>query len=261
MTPRELARVCDKILEAKKFRDYPGARNGLQVSHNKLVKKVGWAVDADIESIRKAGKERVDFLIVHHGLFWGNSTLDRKIRAKRVQEAKRLGVAIYSSHLPLDAHPELGNSIGLLRALGLEGWKRKRFGKAMGKEIGYRVEGGRWKLRDLVNRVALLRSGHAGRVGSFAGLASAALQGGGVRVIAAGPAVCRKIGIVTGGFGDLDQAVKAGLDTLITGEADYPTEVKARELGINLIIGGHRETEDFGVAKMSEKIQGLKKDQ
>jgi putative NIF3 family GTP cyclohydrolase 1 type 2 len=52
---------------------------------------------------------------------------------------------------------------------------------------------------------------------------------------------------VTGGFGDLDQAVKAGLDTLIMGEADYPTEVKAKELGINMILGGHRETEIFGV--------------
>jgi putative NIF3 family GTP cyclohydrolase 1 type 2 len=59
--------------------------------------------------------------------------------------------------------------------------------------------------------------------------------------------MCRKIGIVTGGFGDLDQVVKARLDTLITGEADYPTEVKAKELGINLILGGHRETEVFGV--------------
>ena len=109
MRPGELAKECDRMLEAKKFRDYPGAKNGLQVTHNKLVKKVGWAVDADIESIRKAGKERVDFLIVHHGIFWGNSALDRKIRAKRIREAKRLGVAIYSSHLPLDAHPELGN--------------------------------------------------------------------------------------------------------------------------------------------------------
>jgi putative NIF3 family GTP cyclohydrolase 1 type 2 len=59
---------------------------------------------------------------------------------------------------------------------------------------------------------------------------------------------------VTGGFGDLDQVVKAGLDTLITGEVDYPTEVKARELGINLILGGHRETEVFGVRDLSKKI-------
>ena len=76
-------------------------------------------MDADLESIRQAGKEKVDFLIVHHGLFWGSSALDRKIRAKRIRMAKKLGVAIYSSHLPLDAHPEFGNSIGLLRALGL----------------------------------------------------------------------------------------------------------------------------------------------
>ena len=250
MTLRELAKECDRILEAKKFRDYPGARNGLQVTHNKAVKKVGWAVDADIDSIRKAGKEKVDFLIVHHGLFWGSSALDRKIRAKRILLAKKLGVAIYSSHLPLDAHPELGNSIGLLRALGLGESKRKPFGVAMGRAIGWKVEGGRWKLRDLVKKVALLRSNQTERVGSFAGLASR------VKVIEGGPKICRKIGIVTGGFGDLDQVVKAGLDTLITGEVDYPTEVKAKELGINLILGGHRETEVFGVRALDAYVSG-----
>jgi len=236
---KEIAKKCDLILEAKKFRDYPGARNGLQVSHNKPVKKVGWAVDADLESIRKAGKEKVDFLIVHHGLFWGSSALDRKIRAKRIREAKRLGVAIYSSHLPLDVHPELGNSIGLLKALGLSDSKRKPFGVAMGRAIGWKVEGGRWKLSDLVNRMSRVSGRKAVLLGR-------------------GPKICRRIGIVTGGFGDLDQAVKAGLDTLITGEADYPTEVKARELRINLILGGHRETEVFGVRKLAHCFRNLK---
>jgi dinuclear metal center YbgI/SA1388 family protein len=236
MKAKELAKECDRILESKKFRDYPGARNGLQVSHNNPVKKVGWAVDADIESIRKAGKEKVGFLIVHHGLFWGSSALDRKIRAKRIREAMRLGLAIYSSHLPLDAHPELGNSIGLLRALGLEKWKRKRFGRAMGREIGYRVEGVRLRLRDLVNRMSRVTGRKA-------------------VVLGHGPKICRKIGIVTGGFGDLDQVMKAGLDTLITGEADYPTEVKAKELGINLILGGHRETEVSGVGELMKLLK------
>ena len=232
MKAKELAKECDRVLETKKFRDYPGAKNGLQVTHSGTIKKIGWAVDADIESIRKAGKEKVDFLIVHHGLFWGNSALDRKIRAKRIREAKRLGMAIYSSHLPLDAHPELGNSIGLLRALGLGDLERKPFGVAMGRAIGWKVEGVRWKVRDLVNRL--------GRA-----------TGRKAVVLGFGPKVCRKIGIVTGGFGDLDQVVRAGLDTLITGEVDYPTEVKAKELGINLILGGHRETEKYGAREMT----------
>jgi dinuclear metal center YbgI/SA1388 family protein len=232
MKAKQLAKECDRILETKRFRDYPGAKNGLQVSHNRIGEKIGWAVDADMESIRKAGKEKVDFLVVHHGLFWGSSPLDRKIRAKRIREAKRLGVAIYSSHLPLDAHPELGNSIGLLRALGLGGSKRKPFGVAMGRAIGWKVQGGRLRLRDLANRLSRATGRKA-------------------VVLGCGPKVCRKIGIVTGGFGDLDQVVRAGLDTLITGEADYPTEVKAKELGINLILGGHRETEVFGVVEMN----------
>ena len=253
--PANLARECDHILKTKKFRDYPGARNGLQVTHGRQVKKIGWAVDADLESIRKAGKEKVDFLIVHHGLFWGSSALDWKIRAKRILEAKRLGVAIYSSHLPLDAHPELGNSIGLLRALRLEKWKRKAFGKAIGREIGYKVQGGRIRLWKLVKRLALLRFGHAERVGSFEGLKN--MKGlkvrmyESVKVVGSGPVICRRIGIVTGGFGDLEQVVKAGIDTLITGEVDYPTEVKAKELGINLILGGHWETEIFGVRALA----------
>jgi len=238
MKAKELAKECDRILEAKKFRDYPGANNGLQVSHNQIVKKIGWAVDADVESIRKAGKEKVDFLIVHHGLCWGSSVLDRKIRAKRIRLAKRLGVAIYSSHLPLDAHPQLGNSIGLLRALGLEDSKRKPFGVAMGRAIGWKLEGCRLKLRDLVNRLSRATGRKAAVLGH-------------------GPKVCRRIGIVTGGFGDLDQVVKAQLDTLITGEADYPTEVKARELGINLILSGHRETEIFGVTDLREKLSKI----
>jgi len=257
MNEKVLAKECDRILETKKFRDYPGAKNGLQVSHGRTVKKVGWAVDADLESIRKAGKEKVDLLIVHHGLFWGSSALDRKIRAKRIRLAKRLGVAIYSSHLPLDAHPELGNSIGLLRALGLGDSKRKPFGVAMGRAIGWKVEGGRWKRRDLVKRLALLRcEPRPSRGSSFAGLASSFERLlNQVKVVAAGPVICRRIGIVTGGFGDLDQVVRAGLDTLITGEADYPTEVKAKELGINLILGGHRETEVFGVRELAARIR------
>jgi dinuclear metal center YbgI/SA1388 family protein len=257
--PADIARECDHILKAKKFRDYPGAQNGLQVTHDRPVKKIGWAVDADLESIRKAGREKVDFLVVHHGLFWGSSALDRKIRAKRIREAKRLGVAIYSSHLPLDAHPELGNSIGLLRALGVEKWERKRFGRAMGREIGYLVKGSRIRRSELARRLALLRSGHPSRVGSFEGLKN--IKGvkvsmyKSVKVLGGGSAICRRIGIVTGGFGDLDQVVKAGLDTLITGEADYPTEVKARELGVNLVLGGHRETEVFGVRNLAARMR------
>ena len=244
--PFSLARECDHILKTKKFRDYPGAKNGLQVTHGRQVKKIGWAVDADMESIRKAGKERVDFLIVHHGIFWGSSALDRKMRAGRIRLAKRLGVAIYSSHLPLDAHPELGNSIGLLRALGLGDARRKPFGVAMGRAIGWKVEGVKIRISDLGFRIRDLRSNEDKKVRRW----------NGVKVIEAGPKVCRRIGIVTGGFGDLDQVVKAGLDTLITGEADYPTEVKAKELGINLILGGHRETEVFGAMEIARIFRG-----
>ena len=63
MRPRVLAKICDRILQTRKFKDYPGARNGLQVMHNRPVKKIGWAVDADLASIRRAGREKVDFVL------------------------------------------------------------------------------------------------------------------------------------------------------------------------------------------------------
>jgi putative NIF3 family GTP cyclohydrolase 1 type 2 len=131
-----------------------------------------------------------------------------------------------------------GNTINLLRAVGLEKWKRKRFGRAMGREIGYRVQGGRLRMRDLANRMSRVTGRKA-------------------VVLGRGSRICRRIGIVTGGFGDLDQVVKDRLDTLITGEVDYPTEVKAKELGINLILGGHRETEVFGVKELAERFRIL----
>ena len=210
------------------------------------MKKIGWAVDADLASIRRAGKAGVNFLVVHHGIFWGDSALDRKIRARRVREAKRLGVAIYSSHLPLDAHPEIGNSMGLVRALGLDRGNWNLFGMAMGRTIGWKVESGKWKRSQLVRRCEGLKGEKVRRWE-------------GVKVVEAGPAVCRTIAIVTGGFGDLDQVAKAGLDTFVTGEVDYPTEVKARELGINLILGGHYETETFGVELLARRLKNFLK--
>ena len=152
----------------------------MQVSHARPVGKIGWAVDADLESIRRAGREQVDFLVVHHGIYWGSSELDRKIRARRIREARRLGVAIYSSHLPLDAHPEIGNSIGLIRALGLTKAKRRPFGKAMGRTIGWKVQGGKWKRSELVRRCE--------------GLQSAKVEKSeGVKVIEGGPKVCHRV--------------------------------------------------------------------
>jgi putative NIF3 family GTP cyclohydrolase 1 type 2 len=129
--------------------------------------------------------------------------------------------------------------------LGLGKWKRKKFGKAMGSEIGYKVEGVKIRISDLGFRIRDLRRIEGEKVRRWEG----------VKVIEGGPKICRRIGVVTGGFGDLDQVVQAGLDTLITGEADYPTEVKAKELGINLILGGHRETEVFGVRVLGKALK------
>jgi len=170
---------------------------------------------------------------VHHGLFWS----PRHPWTKRNYELLRLlmenDLAIYSVHLPLDAHPKLGNNALLCRALGLTG--AKPFFPFKDREIGLRVQ-------KQITRDALARRLHTA-------------TGAEPTIIPGGPKICRRIGIVTGGAGsELKAAAKAGLDTFITGEGPHWTFGQAEELGINVLYGGHYATETFGVKALAEHL-------
>ena len=116
----ELVQYCDHRLEAATIPDFSGAVNGLQVDHQGAVHKIGAAVDAGIATFQQAATAGVDFLVVHHGLFWSPM---QPICGKHYSKLKLLfdhNIALYSSHLPLDRHPELGNNSILAGELGLE---------------------------------------------------------------------------------------------------------------------------------------------
>src|ERR1700722_5803180 len=114
---------CDKILRTRETGDYDGAANGLQVENSGAVKKVAAAVDASLATIKLAIAAQTDLLIVHHGLFWS----PRQPWTGKNYELVRLlvenNLAVYSSHLPLDAHPRLGNNAQLAAAPGLKALK------------------------------------------------------------------------------------------------------------------------------------------
>ena len=231
----QIVRHCDTLLRTRDIKDYDGAVNGLQVENRGAVTRIAAAVDATPATVRKAIAAGADLMIVHHGLFWGS----RQPWTGRHYELFRLlldnDLAIYSSHLPLDAHPTLGNNIRLSSALGLS--KLKPFFVSHETTLGFQA----------VTRIA--RDELALRVSKAVG--------GRVEVIPGGPKVCRRIGVVTGGAGgELARAAKEGVDTFITGEGPHWTFALAEELGVNVFYAGHYATETFGVKALAAHLAG-----
>jgi dinuclear metal center YbgI/SA1388 family protein len=228
-----LAAYCDGILDTASIEDYPGAVNGLQVANRGAVTKIAAAVDGSLATVRKAIAAKADLLVVHHGLFWSPA---HPWTGKRYELLRLLldnDLAVYSSHLPLDVHPKLGNNAQLCAALGLK--KLKPFFFEKGNHLGFKAVAN----LDLARLTARL-----GRA-----------VGGKTTVLACGPQVCRSIGVVTGGAGsELKKAAKEGVDTFITGEGPHWTFPLAEELGVNVIYGGHYATETFGVKALSAHL-------
>lgn len=233
-TPADVARHLDEFLSVADVPDYPHALNGLQVEGTSAVRRVAAAVDASEASIEAAVAADCQLLLVHHGLFWDGN---RPVTGRRYRRLRRLiesDVALYSAHLPLDVHDEVGNNAVLAGKLGLtlEG----RFGRYEGLEVGLhgRLDAERGELK------ARLES----------------LLGGPVQLIAGGPERIRRLGVLTGGGGSMiGAAAAAGLDALVTGEGSHHTYFDAVEGGINVFYGGHYATETWGVRALADHLE------
>ncbi len=224
---------CDKILRTKEIGDYDGAVNGLQAGNSGAVTRIAAAVDASLATVKLAVTAKADLLIVHHGLFWGPSHpwTGKKYELLRLLVENNL--AVYSSHLPLDAHPRLGNNAQLCAALGLK--NLRPFFVTHGQTIGFQ------------SRTKISRAELAARLSRATGAKP--------RIIPGGPGICRRIGVVTGGAGeDLKLAAAEGVDTFITGEGPHWTCALAEELGLNVLYGGHYATETFGVKALASHL-------
>jgi dinuclear metal center YbgI/SA1388 family protein len=235
MKLESIVQYMDEYLSVAEHPDYPGALNGLQVGGPEDVEKVVVCVDASEASITEAGRRGADLMIVHHGLFWGGLRPLTGRHLRRVRALIENGVALYSCHLPLDGHPEVGNSALLARALGLE--LDGRFAAYQGAEVGWH--------------------GRPEAPLDLAGLASGveAAVGGPVHVVAGGPERIDRVGVVTGGGASfLEEAARMGLDALVTGEGSHHTHFDAMELGVHLLLGGHYATETFGVRALGEHL-------
>jgi len=217
--------------QVSEFPDYPHALNGLQVDGPEEVDRLAVAVDASEVTIRKALEVGAQLLIVHHGLFWDGFGPISGPRFRKVRALIQGKMALYSLHLPLDSHPELGNCVGLTRSLGLE--PTGTFAAFKGKDIGV------WATADLDRGTLWTRLEKSVE--------------GKVRLIRGGPEAIDRVGVVTGsGAGALSEASALGLDALVTGEAAHQNFHEAMELGINLYLAGHYATETFGVKALAD---------
>jgi dinuclear metal center YbgI/SA1388 family protein len=171
--------------------------------------------------------------MVHHGLFWDGLRPLTGRRHRKLARLIRADLALYSVHLPLDSHAEIGNCILLLRALGLQAGGR--FGPFQGTELGW------WGVSDVARDELVERTRVA--------------LGGAVRVLPYGPERTERVGVVTGSGGSLvEAAARQGLDTLVTGEGAHHVAIDAQELGVNVIYGGHYATETFGIRALGEHL-------
>lgn len=235
-----LVEYMDGLLGTPGHPDYRNALNGLQVDARTgreaeaRVRSIGAAVDTSEAVIESAVEAGVDLLVVHHGLFWDGL---RPLTGRRFRRVARLienGIALYSSHLPLDAHPEVGNCVLLARALELD--IEGRFGEYEGRPLGFWGTPREWEPEALERRL-----GEA--------------VGGPVRVLRGGPRSLSRVAVVTGGGGSfIEEAARQGMDALVTGEGSHHTFVDAHELGVHVFYGGHYATETFGVKALAAHV-------
>jgi dinuclear metal center YbgI/SA1388 family protein len=233
LTSPAFAKYCDTLLRTGDIADYDGAVNGLQVENRRGISRIAAAVDASVATVRKAIDERADLLLVHHGLFWSK----RQPWIGKNYELMRLlfdnDLAIYSSHLPLDVHPRLGNNAQLCAALGLRNFKP--FFRMKEQLLG------------LQSTASVSRDELARRLAN--------LTREEVKILPGGPKVCRHIGVVTGGAGaEVKIAASEGVDTFVTGEGPHWTYALAEELNVNVLYGGHYATETFGVKALAAHL-------
>ncbi len=235
MNVSTITKYLDKELRVDAFED--SSHNGLQVANSGVVKKICLGVDASLEFFEEAHGRGADMVICHHGISWGDSlACITGLNYQRVSKLLRYDMALYACHLPLDAHPTLGNNARICCVLGLK--RLKPFGMYHGREIGF--EGVLPKPQRFSTFARLV----AGQVGSP------------LHTWDCGRKTVRRVAVVSGGAaGEIAEAGEKGIDVYVSGEQSLAAYNLAREYGINAIFAGHYATERFGVQAVGERLK------
>ena len=231
-----LVAALDAEMQGERFQD--DANNGLQVAcSDKPIRKVCCGVDASLACFEAAAAQDADLVICHHGISWGSSL--RRITGlnyRHLAFLMRHDLALWACHLPLDAHPVLGNNAGLARVLGLR--RCRPFGLYHGTPIGVAGTLARPLARDAFERRL------------------AAVVSPQVNALRFGVPLIRTVGIISGGAAaEVEQAAEAGLDAYVTGEVTLQGYNLAEQHGVNAFFCGHYATERCGVQAVGRWIE------
>ena len=238
-TTPEIVAYLDSLLEIATVPDYPGAVNGLQLANSGVVRKIAASVDFSSRSVSRAVDEGANLLIVHHGMFWGGVKPVTGNAYTRLRMLLDNDVAVYSSHLPLDRHATFGNNVLLSRELGLT--PSGEFARYKGTSVGVMGDSST-ATSDVVEKARQFARRHGGEA---------------VSTSVSPNRQTKRWAICTGAGASaetLEEAVAAGVDTLIVGEGPHWTAVEAEELNIVIIYAGHYATETLGVAAIAEHL-------
>ena len=236
----EVVAHLDTLLRTREIPDYPGAVNGLQVANAGRVRRVAVAVDFSRAAIEQGVAAGATLLVVHHGMFWGGAQPVVGPGYERMRHLFAGDLAVYASHLPLDAHPTLGNNVLLARELVLE----PAAGFARFKTVDVGVSG----------EADLETAELAERARAFAARWGHAL----VHTPLAPGRRTRRWGLCTGAGASsetLAEATMRGIDTLIVGEGPHHTGVEAAERGVAVLYAGHYATETLGVRALGAELE------
>jgi dinuclear metal center YbgI/SA1388 family protein len=234
MTPTAgaIARFLDDALHTSSIPDFPNALNGLQCEHRGPVRKIAAAVDFSRRVLEEVSHRDANLLLVHHGMFWGGLHTFTGALFERLRLLISNDIAVYASHLPLDAHPSLGNNVLLARHLGLI--PSLPFAHFQGVDIGVAGDAD-LDTSELLQRVDQFSREHSGT-------ARSSMTADGRRT--------RRWAVCTGAGASsetLREARDHGIDTLIVGEGPHHTAVEAPESDLVIIYAGHYATETLGV--------------
>lgn len=240
MSLSSIVNALDDELRTRDVPDSSVALNGLQVANRGHVTSIAVAVDASLASIQAAAKCGADLLIVHHGLFWGGTQPIVGKNYERVQTLIENNIALYSTHIPLDMHPTLGNNVLLAQALELT--PSAPFARYKGVDIG--VRGTCDEPTDaIVQRATAYAAAYGGTVRASLPTTSRHTRHW---------AICSGMGVSPE---SLLEARLAGVDTLIVGEGTHHSAVDSAEHDVCVLYAGHYATETLGVQALGKWIE------
>ncbi len=234
VTVTEVVNTLDEELQPYLFKDY--CPNGLQVEGKKTIKKIITGVTACQALIDKAIEKEADAIVVHHGYFWrGESPVITGMKKQRIETLLRHSISLIAYHLPLDAHPVLGNNVQLAHRMGwniqggMEAGKTRPLGNWGTLQDKLSVKDMAAQLESVLNRKPL--------------------------VIAGGDHSINRVAWCTGAAQSMiDQALALGADAFVSGEVSESTFHFARENGIHYFAAGHHATERYGVQALAQWI-------